>query len=115
VQHSEINLTVVEEREIMEPRDRCPCVNIDCPNHENCKDCTSRHLRLGALNYCGFYTVLPALREAIEASPDSPTARKLTSMIDNRLQTYEKLTAKHSLTDKGQEKLLKEMADFSDY
>ena len=99
----------------MDMKDICPCVNLDCPNHGNCEKCTSRHLCKGALNYCAFYTVLPELQEAIEASPESPTAQKLASMIKNRLKTYGKLTAKHGLTDQGQEQLLKKVADFSDY
>jgi hypothetical protein len=99
----------------MNMQEICPCVNIDCPNHGNCENCTSRHLRKGSLNYCGFYTVLPELQGAIKASPDSPTSQKLAAMIDNRLETYAKLTAKHGLTEKGQEQLLKKVADYSAY
>ena len=99
----------------MEMKEICPCVNIDCPNHGICENCTSRHLRKGSLNYCAFYTVLPELQEAIKASPESPTAKKLTSMIEARLETYSKLTAKHGLTEQGQGQLLKKVADFSDY
>ena len=93
----------------------CPCVNIGCPNHGKCENCISRHLSKGALNYCGFYTVLPTLQEAIKASPDSPTAQKLASMIDNQLKAYSKLAEKHGLTESGQEQLLKKVADYSDY
>ena len=99
----------------MEMKEICPCVNIDCPNHGNCENCTSRHLRKGSLNYCAFYTVLPELQEAIKASPESPTAQKLTSMIKTRLETYSKLTAKHDLNEQRQEQLLKKVADFSAY
>ncbi|MFC1798853.1 DUF6485 family protein [Thermodesulfobacteriota bacterium] len=99
----------------MDMKEICPCVNIDCPNHGNCENCTSRHLRKGALNYCGFYTILPELQEAIKASPESQTAKKLASMIENRLETYGKLTAKHGLTNREQEQLLKMVSDFSDY
>ena len=99
----------------MDMKEICPCVNIDCPNHGNCEKCTSRHLRKGSLNYCAFYTVLPELREAIKASPESPTAQKLSAMIENRLGTYGKLTAKHGLNEKGQKQLLKKVANFSDY
>ncbi len=99
----------------MEMRDICPCVNLDCPNHGNCENCTSRHLRKNSLNCCGFYTVLPELQEAIKASPESPTARKLASLIDSRLELYDKLTAKHGLNNQEQEQLLKKVADFSDY
>jgi hypothetical protein len=99
----------------MEMKDICPCVNLDCPNHGDCAKCTSRHLKKGSLNYCAFYSVLPELQEAIDASPESPTAKKLASMIENGLATYGKLMNKHGLSRKGQERLLKEAADFSDY
>ena len=99
----------------MEMKDICPCVNLDCPNHGKCENCTSRHLNKGSLNYCGFYTVLPELQEAIKASPESPTAQKLASMIDTRLEAYSKFKAKHGLTEEGQEQLRKKVADFSDY
>ena len=99
----------------MDMKEICPCVNIDCPNHGNCEKCTSRHLRKGNLNYCGFYTVLPELQEAIKASPESPTAQKLAVMIEKRLETYDKLTAKHGLNIREQEQLLKKVADYSDY
>jgi hypothetical protein len=99
----------------MEMKDICPCVNMDCPNHGNCEKCTSRHLKRGYLNYCAFYTVLSELQEAIAASPESPTAKKLTSTIENRLANYGKLMERHGLSQKGQDQLLKEVADFSDY
>ena len=99
----------------MEMKEICPCVNLDCPNHGNCENCTSRHLNKGFLNYCAFYTVLPELQEAIAASPESQTARKLASMIENRLETYGKLTEKHGLSKEGQERLLRKVADYSDY
>lgn len=99
----------------MEIKEICPCVNLDCPNHGNCENCTSRHLNKGFLNYCAFYTVLPELQEAIAASPESQTARKLASMIENRLETYGKLTEKHGLSKEGQERLLRKVADYSDY
>lgn len=67
------------------------------------------------MNYCAFYTVLPELQEAIAASPESPTAKKLASTIENRLANYGKLMEKHGLSQKGQDQLLKEVADFSDY
>ena len=99
----------------MDMKEICPCVNIDCPNHGNCEKCTSRHLRKGSLNYCAFYTVLPERQEAIKTSPESPTAKKLASMIENRLETYGKLTVKHGLNIREQEQLLKKVADYSDY
>ncbi len=99
----------------MEMKDICPCHKLDCPNHGNCEKCTSRHLRKGTLNYCGFYTILPTLKEAIAASPESPTAKKLSSLIETREENYDKLLEKNGLTREGQDRLLKSVADFSDY
>jgi hypothetical protein len=99
----------------MEMKDICPCVKLDCPNHGNCQKCTSRHLKIRSLNYCAFYSVLSELQEAIAASPESPTAKRLASMTESRIATYGKLMEKHALSQKGQDKLLKEVADFSDY
>jgi len=70
---------------------------------------------MGSLNYCGFYTILPTLKEAIAASPESPTAKKLSSLIETREELYDKLLEKHGLTKEGQESQLKKMTDFSDY
>ena len=91
----------------------CPCPNMDCPNHGNCEDCTSRHLRLGNLNFCAFQNVLPALVEAIDAAPESETARKLQTFIDNKQQAYTKLMDKHDLSVEEQNNKLKLMAEFS--
>lgn len=99
----------------MDIKEICPCHNLDCPNHGVCENCTSRHLHKGSLNYCGFHTILPTLREAIDASPDSPTARKLTALIENTQAIYAKLLDKHGLSGDNQQRLLKKMADFSDY
>ncbi len=99
----------------MEMKAICPCVNLDCPNHGNCEKCISRHLKKGSLNYCAFYTVLSELQEAIDASPESPTAKKLALMTENIRATYGKLMEKHGLSKERQERLLKEAAHFSDY
>ncbi len=99
----------------MDMKEICPCHKLDCPNHGYCDKCTSRHLRRNSLNYCAFFTVLPALQEAIDASPESPTAQKLASMNSTRLAHYDKLLEKHGLSQERQEGLLKMVADFSDY
>jgi hypothetical protein len=99
----------------MEMKDICPCVKLDCPNHGNCEKCTSRHIKIGSLNYCAFYTVLPQLQESIAASPESPTAKKLALMVGNRLDAYGKLMEQHGLSREGQEILLQKVADYSDY
>ena len=99
----------------MEMKEICPCHNVGCPNHGNCEDCTSRHLKKGSLNYCGFHTILPTLREAIAVSPESPTAKKLTALIEKTEAIYAALLEKNDLTKENQEQLLKKVADFSDY
>ncbi len=99
----------------MDMKEICPCHNLDCPNHGYCEKCISRHLRIGSLNYCSFHTVLPTLQEAIDASPESPTAKKLASMTGNALEIYGKLMEKQGLSKEGQERLLKMVTEFSDY
>ena len=99
----------------MDMKEICPCHNLDCPNHGICEKCISRHLRIGSLNYCSFHTVLPTLQEAIDTSPESPTAKKLASMIGNAQEIYGNLMEKHGLSKERQERLLKMVTDFSDY
>ena len=99
----------------MDVKEICPCVNLECPNHGICEKCTSRHLRLGFLNFCGFHTILPFLQEAIDASPESPTAKKLADLISKTSGTYDKLREKHGISKKDKAELLEKMTDFSDY
>ncbi|MCE5265537.1 MAG: hypothetical protein LLG97_18670 [Deltaproteobacteria bacterium] len=99
----------------MEMKEICPCVVLDCPNHGICAKCNSRHLKKGSLNYCAFYAVLPELQAAVAASPESPAAKKVALMVETRLALYDKLMDKHGLSRERQEKLRKEVADFSDY
>lgn len=99
----------------MDMKEICPCPNLDCPNHGFCDKCTSRHLRGSFLNCCSFYTILPTLKEAIDASPESPTAKNLASLIGDRLQAYEKLMEKHGISKESHEGLLKKVAEYSDY
>jgi len=99
----------------MEIKEICPCVNLNCPNHGKCENCTSRHLKRGYLNYCGFQTILPALQEAIEASPESTSAQKLADLVEKTQAAYARHMDKHGLTREGNDALLKKMADFSDY
>jgi hypothetical protein len=68
---------------------------------------------MGYLNYCGFYTVLPALKDAIALSPESETAKRLQGMIDMQQQAYAKLMEKHGITPEKQTELLKMVADYS--
>ena len=99
----------------MDMKEICPCPNLDCPNHGFCDKCISRHLRGGFLNYCAFYTILPTLQEAIDASPESPTAKKLATLIGDRLKVNEKLMEKHGISKESRETLLKKVAEYSDY
>ena len=99
----------------MEMKDICPCVNLTCPNHGLCEKCTSRHLKKGSLNFCGFNTILPVLREAIDLSPESPTAKKLTSLVENTLKAHEGLMEKHQISENDKQGRLKQVSDFSDY
>ena len=55
------------------------------------------------------------IREAMDASPESPTARMLQSKISGQLQAYEKLMETHGLSQEGQDGLLKKVSEYSDY
>jgi hypothetical protein len=99
----------------MDIKEICPCPNLTCPNHGLCDQCTSRHLRLGYLNYCGFNTILPVLQNAIQASPDSETAKQLSVMIERLTRAYSALMEKHELTQEHQQERLKKVAEFSPY
>ena len=99
----------------MDMKEICPCPNLDCPNHGYCDNCTSRHLRKGSLNYCAFQTLLPTIKQAIDEDPESPTAKKLEALINTRLQGFEKLMNKHGLSQENQDRLLKKVAEHSDY
>ena len=83
----------------------CPCPNLDCPNHGNCEDCASRHLRIGSLNYCNFYAILPELEKAVEASPNSESARIIKNRIDRQLGAYKILMEKYNLSEEHQEQM----------
>lgn len=97
----------------MNVQEICPCPNMECPNHGFCDRCTSRHLRQGHLNYCGFQTVLPTLMEAINEDPECATAKKLKPLIDLLQQAYQTLMEKNNLTDEGQHEKLKKMMEYS--
>ena len=93
----------------------CPCPNLNCPNHGDCEKCTSRHVRIGFLNYCGFHTLLPTLKQVIDDAPESPIAKKLDGLIKAQLQAYDNLMSEHSLSQENQDRLLKKVAEFSDH
>ncbi len=99
----------------MSMSDICPCVNATCPNHGKCDRCISRHTRLGSLNYCSYYTILPLLEKAIAADPSSPAAAPLKEMVDHRCKVYGEMMAKHGLTEEKQAGLRKKVAEYSDY
>ena len=99
----------------MDMKEICPCPNLNCPNHGDCEKCTSRHLRKGFLNYCGFHTLLPTIKQVIDNDPESPTAKKLDALIGAQLSAYEKLMKDHRLSQESQDRLLKKVAEFSDH
>ncbi len=87
----------------------CPCVNLNCPNHNDCARCNSRHLKKGTLNYCGFYAVLPVLKEAIDSGSTEP----IEKMVASQLAAYQKLMEQHGLTPEHQAALREKKAGFS--
>lgn len=93
----------------------CPCPNLDCPNHGNCEDCNSRHLKIGTLNCCSFYAVLNKLKDACNSSPESETAKQIDTMIQRHITAYSKLMEKHNISEEEQKKWRKEKADYSNY
>jgi len=93
----------------------CPCGNVGCPNHGKCDKCISRHTRLGSLNYCSFYTILPVLQKAVAADPDSPAAGVLREVFEHRLEVNAGLAKKNGLSDEKLADLRKKVAEYSDY
>ncbi len=91
----------------------CPCPNLGCPNHGSCKDCTSRHLKIGTLNYCGFYSILPVLEEAIAVSPNSPSAQIIKKLVEKQTQAYVKLMERHCISGARQAELRLEKSKVS--
>lgn len=89
----------------LEKSNICPCPNLECPNNGNCKNCTSRHLKIGTLNYCGFYSILPILEESIEASPNSLSAQKIKNLVERQSLAYVKLMDKHCISEEKQNEL----------
>jgi len=85
----------------MRTKNVCPCPNLVCPNHGDCVNCTSRHLRIGTLNYCGFYSILNELEKAVEASADSPSAQIIQNRIDRQTSAYLKCMEEHGLLEKS--------------
>lgn len=99
----------------MDTKEICPCPNLKCPIHGDCEKCNSRHVRKGFLSYCAFHTILPAIRQVIDETPESPVAKKLEALITPQLQAYEKLMDEHGLSQKNQDSLLKKVGEYSDY
>jgi len=86
-----------------------------CPNHGKCDKCVSRHTRLGTLNYCSYYTILPLLEKAIAADPSSPATVPLKELVEHRSKVYGEMMTKHGLTEEKQAELRKKEAEYSDY
>lgn len=76
----------------------CACPNLDCPNHGNCKNCTSRHLKIKTLNYCGFYSI----KHFFEDLKDE---KKINDLIAKHINAYDKLIEKNRLSKKIQEQI----------
>lgn len=89
----------------MEKKTVCPCPNLKCPNHGDCENCSSRHLRIGSLNYCAFYAILPELEAAVKADPDSPAAKIIQNRIDQQMKAYAKRMYENNLTENSQRAL----------
>ena len=99
----------------MDMKELCPCPKLSCPNHGFCDKCTSRHVRLGFLNYCAFYTILPTIKQVIDEDPDSSAGKKLNALIQAQLHAYDKLMDEHGLSEESQDRLLKKVAQHSDH
>ena len=99
----------------MNMKEICPCPKLSCPNHGDCEKCISRHVRLGFLNYCSFHTILPAIKQVIDDTPESATAKKLDALLGAQLQAYDKLMDEHGLSQDSQNMLLKKVAKYSDH
>lgn len=93
----------------------CPCPNLTCPNHANCADCASRHLRMGKPNYCGYVSILPLLMDVIENAEDQNSVQKIKDMIESRENTYTIMRNKNKISDEKQKELEKEKSELSEY
>ena len=74
--------------------------------------CTSRHASKGILNYCAFHTILPTIQQAVEADPESATAKKLNALVTAQLQTYERLMLENGLSQENRDEAFRRMADY---
>ena len=93
----------------------CPCPNLSCPNHGHCDRCTSRHARLGYLNYCAFHTILPTVRQVIAEDPESKAAKKLDALIAPQLEAYRRLMEAHQVSRDDQDRLFESVKAYSDH
>jgi len=93
----------------------CPCPNLECPNHGDCKKCISRHLRIQSLNYCAFYSILSELEGAVKASPHSNAAQIIKKRIERQKKAYQKCMNKHGLSKEYQNMLRIEKSKLSEH
>ena len=93
----------------------CPCPNLECPNHGDCRNCTSRHLRIRSLNYCAFYAIAHELEEAVYASPQSQSAQMILRRIERQTNAYLKCMKKHGLSEEHQHMLRIEKSELSEH
>lgn len=93
----------------MDLREVCLCPNLDCKNQLDCVKCTSSHLSKQSLNACGFFAIKSFLEDAVNKSPDSPTALMLKEMIDKQMNNYKSKMEKFGWAEGEQEKRIERM------
>lgn len=99
----------------IESKNVCPCPNLKCPIHGNCENCTSRHLRIGSLNYCAFYSILPELLEAIKVSPESKSAKVIRHRVKRQTNTYLSHMKQHFISEANLSQLRMEKIKVSEH
>jgi hypothetical protein len=97
----------------MQTTNICPCPNLECPNHGDCENCTSRHLRIRSLNYCAFYSILNELEGVINAEPDSLSAQMIRKRIERQTNTYLRNMKEHGLSEENRHALRMEKTKLS--
>ncbi|PLX25312.1 MAG: hypothetical protein C0599_00745 [Salinivirgaceae bacterium] len=72
-------------------------------------------MRIGKLNYCGFYSILPELEKAINSDPDSPTAQIIQNRIERQTKAYSKRKNQFDLTENMAQELRAKKSEESEY
>ena len=92
----------------------CPCPNLSCSNHGDCAKCTSSHIRKGYLNYCGFYTILPTLKQLMADASDEKTKEKINELIQPQLDAYAALMKKHNVSQQQCDELFSKFVEYTE-